>query len=272
MFGFVVANLDKLSEEHKVYYRACYCGLCKELGRNYGLACRLTLTYDMTFLILLLSAVDGEQVEMRSMRCGVHPTKRQPYFTSRHTAYGAAMNLILAHAQRRDDWEDERKLLSLSQVKLLESSARKARAAYPRQSTAIDEALKALSAMEKEGESNPDLPASAFGSLLGEVFVQEDQVPEAPLLRAFGDALGRFIYLMDAVLDLKGDLQAERYNPLVSVPSERHEELLQLTMAQCADLYERLPIQQHKELLDNILYSGVWTQYRAKLKKEAPNA
>lgn len=272
MFGYVVANLDKLSEEQRGLYRAAYCGLCKTLGSRHGFSCRLTLTYDMTFLILLLSSMADEQPVFEKLRCAMHPLKLQQSFTSRYTAYGADMNLILAHAKRLDDWHDDRKLLSLSQAKMLAGSARKARSLHPRQSAAIDRALRDLSRMEHDGETNPDLPAAAFGALLGEVFVPEENASQADILRAFGDALGRFIYMMDAVMDLKGDLSNERYNPLVSIPSEQHEGILSMLMAQCTQLYEQMQMPRNRDIIDNTLYSGVWTQYSAAKKKEVAKA
>ena len=40
-----------------------------------------------------------------------------------------------------------------------------------------------------------------------------------------------------------------------------------LTMAKCTECYERLPLVQDKDILDNVLYSGVWCQCRAGKKE-----
>ncbi len=268
MFGYVVANLDQLDEQQKKLYRGTYCGLCRALGAQHGLACRATLTYDMTFLILLLSSLQEEKLSPEPFRCAVHPLTRQESCASVYTPYAADMNLLLAYAQRMDGWQDDRSLLSLSQAKLIGRNASQLRSKYPRQAQAIDEGLKALAALEKDDESNPDLPANAFGYILGEVFVPDTDHPQADGLRAMGFSLGRFIYLMDAAMDLKEDILKERYNPLVFVPSQHHEEILNAVMAQCADCFEALPVQHHKQLLENILYSGVWTRYMARQQKE----
>lgn len=272
MFGYVVANVDKLSEEQRGLYRAYYCGLCSELGRRHGQLSRSTLTYDMTFLILLLSSAADEEAVYTPFRCAVHPFKKQNAFISRYTPYAADMNMILAHAQRLDSWQDDRNFLSLSQARLFESAALTAEKHYPRQAEAIREALKELSAMEKEDVTNPDLPASAFGRLLGEIFVADEKAKNAHALYDLGFTLGRFIYMMDAVLDLKDDIKKRRYNPLVTTPSSQHEDLLRLLMAQCAAVFEKLEIKRNRELLENILYSGVWTSYAAKKRREAEKA
>jgi hypothetical protein len=38
-------------------------------------------------------------------------------------------------------------------------------------------------------------------------------------------------------------------------------------MADCVEKYKQLPIIQDKNLIENILYSGVWTRYEAEKKK-----
>ncbi len=268
MFGYVVANMDKLTPEQRELYRAYYCGLCAELGRRHGQLSRTTLTYDMAFLILLLSSLEGEEAALKPLRCAVHPLKKHSAFISTFTPYAADMNLILAHAQRLDSWEDDRKLFSLSQARLLESAALEAEKAHPRQAGAIAGALRELSLMEKEDVTNPDLPASCFGRLLGEVFVPDAASAHADALYGMGFTLGRFIYMMDAVLDLKDDLKKKRYNPLITTPSDRHEEILHLHMAQCAACFEKMEIRRNRELLENILYSGVWTRYAARRRRE----
>ena len=56
MFGYISADPARLREEDFRRYRGCYCGLCRALKAQCGGACRLALSYDMTFLILLLTA------------------------------------------------------------------------------------------------------------------------------------------------------------------------------------------------------------------------
>ena len=94
----------------------------------------------------------------------------------------------------------------------------------------------------------------------------------APTLRELGRNLGRFIYLLDAVLDYDEDLKKNKYNPFLAMGQGKNrkqwEQYLVLTLGRCTEAYERLPLMQDKGLLDNILYSGVWVSYRAAEKKE----
>ena len=139
MFGYVIANVDRLREADRQRYRSVYCGLCRALGRGHGLLCRMTLSYDMAFLILLHSALDRtELAEEERFRCPLHPAGRRTAFSNRHTRYAADMNLLLAYHQRLDDWADERKLTSLAQSRAIRRSAQEVALRYPRQATASE--------------------------------------------------------------------------------------------------------------------------------------
>ena len=57
MFGYLVADTATLTEAQLQRYKACYCGVCRSLEKRHGQLSRLTLNYDMTFLVLLLSSL-----------------------------------------------------------------------------------------------------------------------------------------------------------------------------------------------------------------------
>ena len=266
MFGYVVANTDKLTLEEKKQYRSFYCGLCKTLGTRHGIISRFTLTYDMTFLVLFLSAIYKTDIAIQTERCIIHPLKPHEYCQNEITGYAADMNVVLAYYNFLDDWTDDRKILSLSAAKLFEREYKRIAAQYPKKCTAIRKCLAELYEIEKSGELNPDVPANCFGKLMGEIFVlREDEYVEK--LRTFGTSLGKFIYIMDGCMDLKSDIKNERYNPLITSSSENFHDILNLLMADCIENYKQLPINQDKGLIENILYSGVWTKYEAEKKK-----
>jgi len=88
-----------------------------------------------------------------------------------------------------------------------------------------------------------------------------------------GEALGRFIYLTDALLDLPDDIIKGRYNPLCSRADSNSIQsdfrpILTMMIGECCDAFERLPLTQDLDLLRNILYSGVWTRYQKHISKE----
>lgn len=265
MFGFVVANQQALSPEELQRYRAVYCGLCRALGGRHGATARLTLTYDMTFLILLLNSLYEPEETCGEGRCLPHPARPHGFVQTRFTEYAADLNVLLAYYNCEDDWQDDRNVAKHAGALLLRKRLPGLRAAYPRQSGAIERSLCALGRIEAEN-GTADEAANCFAALMGELFVPEEGDRWAPTLRRFGEALGRFIYLMDARLDVEADARRGRYNPLLpwrAEPAfdERCREMLTMLIGEAAMAFETLPLLQDAQLLRNILYSGVWTRY-----------
>ena len=60
MFGYVTINKAELKVKDYDRYHAFYCGLCHALNKRYGRLGQFTLTYDMTFVTLLLTSLYEE--------------------------------------------------------------------------------------------------------------------------------------------------------------------------------------------------------------------
>lgn len=261
MFGYVVADRGSLSEEEFARYRAAYCGLCAAIRRRHGTLRGLTLTYDLTLLPLLFGALYLPKETACSARCPAHPLKKQPRWQNEYTDYAADMNVILFYYKLLDDWQDDHDLARLAAAQCLRGSCRQVQAAYPRQCRAIRDALAQLSAVERRADPDLDAGAHWFGVLLGELFwLREDAFAEQ--LRQLGYFLGKFIYLLDASLDLRSDLKKRRYNPLAFAEMTDHTPLLAAMIGEAAARLEQLPLQRDQRLLKNIFYSGVWTRRR----------
>ena len=123
MFGYVVVNKPELKFRKFDVYRAYYCGLCHSLSKRHGLSGQLTLSYDMTFLVILLSSLYEPEHSVTSKRCIVHPLKRQNIISSEFTDYVADMNVILSYFKCLDDWHDDRSVLKLAYSKLLKKGS-----------------------------------------------------------------------------------------------------------------------------------------------------
>lgn len=266
MFGYVMINKPELKIKEYERYHAYYCGLCRTLKKEYGIFGQFTLTYDMTFLIVLLTALYEEKPDHQKHHCMVHPVKKHSMLTNEITQYAAAMNIALSYHHFKDDWEDEKSIKGLSGARLVKRKYKRIEKNYPRQIEVIKRTLRELSQMEKDKEMRLDYVAKPFGELMAELFVyKEDQWQEN--LRNLGFYLGKFIYIMDAYEDLKEDIKKGSYNPFSQVDQEKLSQeigqILTLMMAEATKAFEMLPIvvQPEVDILRNILYAGVWSKY-----------
>lgn len=267
MFGYVTILEPELKMKDYRKYKAYYCGLCRELKEHYGLPGQMTLTFDMTFAIILLTSLYESETKEEQRRCKVHPVKKQPMLRNEITAYCADMNVLLAYYHMRDDWEDEKKVSGLAGKQILHRKAKRIIAKYPRQSQVIEASLKELANLEQQNSMNLDAVAGCFGRLMEEMFVYREDVWERTL-RKIGFFLGKFIYLMDAYDDLRKDLEKNCYNPLKDISKEpdyeeRMYRILCMMIAECTAEFETLPCLMDVDILRNILYDGVWNRYQA---------
>ena len=265
LFGYVTASIGELTKEEKQRYNAVYCGICRQIRLRSSSLARLGLSYDMAFLALLHMSLYEPEETSGKRACGLHPLRPRPWVDNEYIAYCADMNVALAHYSFLDDYADEGSRTALLLANRFGKGLEEIEARWPRQCEGIRTCLTQLSTLEQENCTNPDEPAQCFGMLMGELLVYREDL-WAEHLRAMGQALGRFIYLVDAAVDYRKDAKKGRYNPFLAQGKGEDpalwEQYLVLAMARCADQFERLPLVQDKPLLDNILYSGVWARFR----------
>jgi hypothetical protein len=268
MFGIIKANRKALSPEERKRYDGTYCGLCFALNLKAGALGRSCLSYDMTFLSILLSSLYNLDEHQETCVCVARPLISHPCLVNEALAYSADMNMALSYYQALDDWHDDRKKRAKRRSEALAEYLPEISTRWPRQCRVIGEKIKELGEMERANELNPDLPINCFGELLGNIFIWREDEYSAPLM-TMGAALGRFIYLLDACNDLRSDIKKERYNPLVAGMNRDFTSLLTMMMAECTTAFDRLPVNRDSGIMRNILYSGVWQSYRKKKTEQA---
>lgn len=263
MFGFVVASASSLTDEEKTRYQATYCGLCRALGERYGQAARAALTYDLTFFVLLCGSLHEPAEATGEAHCVTHPVKMMPYARSSWTDYAADLSVALAYHKCLDDIADDGSLAARAGRIALAGAYAQAEARIPGQCAAIEGAMERIREIEQSHEeASPDAAANEFGLLLGKLFAH-DQGFWADSMGTLGNALGRFVYLMDAAVDFADDEKSGSYNPFVALGSSPKAmgETLSLVAADAADAFERLPLEQDLHLLRSVLYEGIWIQF-----------
>ena len=265
MFGYIVVNKPEMKVKEFDFYRSFYCGLCHELSARYGLKGQISLSYEMTFLTLLLSGLYEPRVKKAEGRCVVHPLQKHVFRVDEITDYAADMNVLLTYYKCLDDWKDEKDLLRRGYAGTLSSRVRTIEETYPRQAEAIRESLSELAECEKNKAMSPDVPSGTSGRMMSALFLMKEDNWEQTLSR-FGFYLGKFLYLLDAFDDVEKDIKKGNYNIFAEKSEEEGFEeyvkgLLTMMMAEACREYEKLPIIRYKSILDNILYSGVWTRF-----------
>ncbi|MCL1854257.1 MAG: DUF5685 family protein [Clostridia bacterium] len=276
MFGYLALSGEGLERDRQEQYQAYYCGLCRALGTRYGSACRLFLSNDMVFLWLLLSSLYEPEEKTGQSRCAPHPFRQRAYLENEVADYCADMNIALAYHKCMDDWKDDRSLQGITGVKLIQKAYMQVRRKHPSLCEWIRDCLQNIAELERNDRLTPDEPAEWTAKMLGMIFrYREDYW--ADTLQGMGEAMGRFIYLMDAYEDLQSDMWRGRYNPLKEYAKQREyeslcEDGLTLLAAECAQVFETLPLTKDVDILRNILYAGVWTRYHTKRKTQKQDA
>lgn len=273
MFGFILPNIESLEDEEKKRYRAAYCGVCRSLKQRYGQLPCVTVSFDMTFLALVLGSLYEPQETKGAARCPLHPAKPQAFAQSEYSNYAADLSVAFAYHKLLDDWHDDHTIKSRAAAFALAGAYRKAKKRIPQECRAIEEALAEIQVMEKQlleqNESLPlDAPANRFGLLLGDIFAHKNDFWVTDL-RRFGARLGKFVYVMDAAMDLEEDLRTGSYNPFKYMDHDPQalRDNLEYLAASMTEVFERLPLERDLHLLRSVLYAGVWQRFEAKENK-----
>lgn len=267
MFGYLIASAGNLTEPELKRYKACYCGLCRSLKARHGELSRFTLNYDMTFLVLLLESLYEPVESFGCDRCLAHPRQKRDWFRSDISDYAADMNVALSYLKCLDNWQDEGNPAGLLEARALKKAYLEIKQRHPKQVAAMEQGIFELNALEKANVEDADAAAASFGHLMGAVFAyKEDRW--TPTLYAMGDNLGRFIYIMDAVIDLDADTRNNCYNPFRRYygqdKTELYMSILKIFLSETVREFDSLPLVQDVSILKNILCSGLWSRFEAK--------
>lgn len=284
MFGYIRINKPELKVKEFEIYNALYCGLCRHLGKNYGVLSKLCLSYDMTFVSLLQAAVtDGcDCFEQRS--CRVNPLKKCTYCKNdRETQeLAAAASMAMCDMKLRDEIADRSLLLSLLSrfLRLLISGGiKKAYKKYPELESIVSSYEAEQLAAESTESCTLDLAAEPSAKAIGRILsiIKCDEKYKF-ILQRMGYCLGKWVYLCDAADDLCGDIKKHRFNPLIpELPAgadpKRYAEqrlvpLMNNCIIECANYSELLDIKKYKPILDNILYEGLKIRQKQIFKEE----
>ena len=199
MFGYIVINKPEMKFREFDMYQSYYCGLCKSLKDRYGKIGQMTLSYDMTFLALLLSSLYEPETKSGYRRCIAHPVEKHLYRQNEFTDYAADMNLLLSYEKCLDDWNDEHMTKKRLMAGLLKSRNAQVCQKYPEKIDKICQCMDMIHEYEKSESRNIDEVAGAFGEIMAEIFAyRQDEWEET--LRRMGFFFGKFICFLRFIM------------------------------------------------------------------------
>ncbi len=286
MFGYVKAFKPEMKMREFERYRSVYCALCKAIAADYGQIPRLAVSYDLTFLLLLVQALQNEEPLIQSENCVLHPFRKRPIGqTDSVLRLGAAVAVLLASSKLDDNVADGEKRLSTWGLRLLTRSAvRQAKRLYPALASSLAQELRKLADLEHGfRQESADSPISkskghpedmtslislskTFGrvlELLSDVFGQSAGLDETlrSKVSVLMQDLGAWVYLVDAADDFEEDRKRRAFS---FIPALDKVEALSLVSPLLVSLEERmektaalLPYQRDAGIVANVLIDGL---------------
>ncbi len=268
MFGYVKPDKPYLYLKDETLYNALYCGVCVSIKKTLGNLPRFTLTYDIAFLSALCHNVCGTDIKIGKKRCVAHLIKPRPIAERDEISDKlAALNVILAYYKLSDDISDENK--GAVKSAFLKSGYKKAVKKFPEADKIVKERYRELVAMEKEGIKSIDMVADPFAELLKEVsdYLFCDKATD--FTRKLMYAVGKWIYLIDALDDYDKDVKKNSYNVFYAEYGDNDYKTLiknhgkdlafifNELFSEISENYNNIPKTYNTDLTENILLRGI---------------
>ena len=225
MFGYVKPDKENLLVKDLALYKATYCGLCSVIKKRISLILPFTLSYDFVFLAMIRSALCEERSRLTKGCCKYNPLKKCAFSVCENeTLYTARSALILTFLKLEDDLSDkDTGFFKRIGIKLFHAHLKpkvkaltKSNAEYEMLLSTVRKRLSELSTLENEHSPDIDKACELFGDIMADITAFGIKEKIKPIATEIGSAIGRYIYLIDAIDDLEGDAKSGAYNPLVA--------------------------------------------------------
>ena len=220
MFGYISPDAPYLFKKDETLYKALYCGLCKSIGAGCGQTARTALTYDMAFTSALVHNILGEDVKIEKARCCLHWLRRRPIAKVDDTAVAiGCVNTVLAYFKFCDDKNDGERRGVLRH--LYRSGYKKTLKRHPRVCEIVEKYTAEQDRVEKSGCAIIDAACEPSANMMAELsdYLLKDRATEQT--RKLFYALGKWVYLADALDDYDKDVKKGRYNVLYNAYGEK---------------------------------------------------
>lgn len=249
-------------------YKAMYCGLCKSIGEACGQMARVGLTYDVTFLSVLLHNMTGTDIKVEKQNCFEHAIKKRPIaVVDELTKELGALNTVLAYYKLTDDIEDGDK--GRGRRIWFQKGFRRAQKRYPNLVQIVERYMREQAAAEKSKTASPDMAADPTAYMMQELsdYFLKEKASEATRGLFYG--LGKWVYLIDALDDYDKDRKKGSYNPFVcAYGQDDKKRLMEKNGEEIAFLFDTLfyslrenlaqvSFSFNRDLTDNVILRGL---------------
>ncbi len=270
MFGYIQTCKEELKVREFEAYKGIYCSLCRQMGKEYGLLTRFSLSYDFTFYALLRMAREERCAGFRKGRCVFNPLAKCRFLkeTSASLSLAAGVAVILVYYSIKDKLRDQAiksRIKAAAAYLPFARAHRKARKKHPELERIAAQIMIQQAQLENDRCESLDKAADPTARLLGALFSYgEESESDRRIFQRFGYCMGKWVYLMDALDDLEEDRKTGDYNPfLLAYAGQSMEELrenaralLNVTMAEAAAAMELAEYRRFKPIIDNVIYLG----------------
>ena len=265
MFGYLQIHKDELKVKEYEAYKSVYCGLCKQLGRDYGFLTRLILSYDCTFYAILLMSLKRSCTGFSDGRCKFNPLKKCKFADCKDNAYSkaSALSVISAYYKVVDDIDDNGffKRIALKIAKpFFGRRQKKAARRFPEIEIIVSEMMKNQKAAENDELVTIDKAANPTAKMISDLAALEGGNDlQKRVLSEFGYQIGRWVYLIDAADDYEKDKKSGNFNPFIKADINDKDyinSVLSQSLARAYDAYNLLDIIDFKPIIDNMMLYG----------------
>ncbi len=249
-------------------YKALYCGVCKSMGKICGQRARFTLTYDIAFLSAIAHNITGKDIKVTKSSCIAHPIKRKPIANRDEISdMLGAVNVILAYYKLKDDILDENRGGFKSLV--FKKGYKKAKKLYPNIDKIVKTSYSSLVKLEKENSDSIDIVSDCFAVMLKEISKEVFKDKATENTDSLMYAVGKWIYLIDALDDYDKDVKKGNYNVFKNYYNAKdfseliakyENEIIFIfsgIFAQIAENFNLIKSYFNNDLTSNILFRGI---------------
>ena len=204
MFGYIRTDTPHLYIKDETLYKAVYCGLCKGIGEACGQAARMGLSYDITFLSVILHNILGLDVKIEKSHCLAHCIRaRLMAETDDLTRKLGALNTALVYYKYTDDIADGDK--GRGKRLWFKNGFKRVKRDYPEIEKIVREHLAEQEKTEKAKTDSLDRAADATANMLAAFSDYALGEKATAATRQLFYAVGKWIYLIDALDDYDKD-------------------------------------------------------------------